>query len=193
MSDTELIDKLELGATVERLTRERDEALAVTSQAIQEAVQQHARDFQLKEPNRLIKQDDRIAALTASLAERDLALTGIRADIECNEHPEGCASDRDCCVECGWEFDEHPVALEQGKRCEEFVSNPCDCWLKDTLASLPAPGPLAEAVRAIARAWEDSGEQMQLGEATVEQERELFDALDRLAALTPASWREVKP
>jgi hypothetical protein len=74
-----------------------------------------------------------IGKLRAELAELEADKGRLVEVLKNGEHPQGCPSNKDSCVECGWEYDEHPVSLVGGRKCLEFVDHPCDCWIRDAL------------------------------------------------------------
>jgi hypothetical protein len=131
--EKELVSKLsDLRAANEELRRERDDARAVNRQTILDAVDgaidKHAKDYQLKEPNRLIKQDERIAALELSLGVAKQALEKIR-DMASK------STDLLTCAKAPWDL----AVYQESRRA---------------LAALPAATGLAEAVREVVEAEE---------------------------------------
>lgn len=100
-----------------------------------------------------------LAAKTELKALRELTekAATVLAELDANDHPEPCEESRDRCVDCGWEFDEHPVHLE-GRVCQEFQMRPCTCGIKALVTDLQSSSDLA-AILAKPRAERTPSEQ----------------------------------
>lgn len=157
---------VESEATVERLTEENAKKQEQIDTACAEAEIVGYYGQQLDSAITCFR--ERIATLEADNAALTAKLAATELVMSTAPHALNCRS--------------RPCGCVNGSRCT-WKPGKCDCWR----AKLPAPGALAEAIRGVAQQW-----------SVLSKDQRSFvgfplnSLLDRLAALAPASWWEVK-